>query len=167
MTTKHSSPFIYLKGIKRVELENVLNFLYNSEAYIAQDELNSFLETAQELRVKGLQINQKDESGPKTKFDIEQESTEIELKYGKNPQTVVQECMSDSQEELADTLDSTDVAFVKTEEYNLVLDTNLELDLQIEQMIEKNEGLRQCKVCGKRILQGLRVAQAAVTERWP
>ena len=31
----------------------------------------------------------------------------------------------------------------------LVLDSNLELDLQIQQMVEKKEGLWQCKVCGK------------------
>ena len=36
---------------------------------------------------------------------------------------------------------------LKMEEDNLVLNTNL--DLQIEQMIEKNEGLWKCKVCGK------------------
>ena len=31
---------------------------------------------------------------------------------------------------------------------NLALNTNHELDFQIEQMIEKNEGLWKCKVCG-------------------
>merc|ERR1719186_818 len=41
-----------------------------------------------------------------------------------------------------------DVTLVKTED-NLVLNSNLEIDLQIEQMIEKNEGLWHCKVCGK------------------
>ena len=29
--TKHPSPFIYLKGIKRAELESVVDFLYNGE----------------------------------------------------------------------------------------------------------------------------------------
>ena len=46
--TKHPSPFIYLKGIKTVELEYVVNFLYKGEVYIAQDELNKFLETRHE-----------------------------------------------------------------------------------------------------------------------
>ena len=58
---KHQSPFIYLKGIKRVELEHVIDFLYNGEANIGQEELNNFLETAQELGVKGLLSNGKDE----------------------------------------------------------------------------------------------------------
>ena len=52
-------------------------------------------------------------------------------------------------EELADSFANSDVSLVQTEEDNLLLNTNLELDLQIEQMIEKSEGLWQCKVCGK------------------
>ena len=56
--TKHPSPFIYLKGINRLELENVVSFLYNGEAYIGQDDVNKFLETAQDLQLTGLQRNQ-------------------------------------------------------------------------------------------------------------
>merc|ERR1719186_2180076 len=44
--TNHINLFIYLKGINRVELEHVVDFLYNGEAFIAQEELNKFLETA-------------------------------------------------------------------------------------------------------------------------
>ena len=57
--TKHPSPFLYLKGIKKEELLNVIDFLYNGEANVAQEDLTSFLETAQELQVKGLQNNKK------------------------------------------------------------------------------------------------------------
>merc|ERR1719186_254137 len=67
----------------------------------------------------------------------------------KNNETNQQESIIDSLEEMDDTFANSDVALVQTEEDNLVLNTNLELDLQIEQMIEKNGGLWQCKVCGK------------------
>ena len=42
---------------------------------------------------------------------------------------------------------------VQTEEENLVLNTNLKIDLHIEQMIEKKDGLWQCKACGKTAVQ--------------
>ena len=58
----NSNMLIYLKGINRRYLENVVNFLYNGEVYVTQEELNEFLETAQELQVKGLQSNQEDEN---------------------------------------------------------------------------------------------------------
>jgi len=53
--SKHQSPFVYLKGISSVYLGSILDFLYNGEASIDQDELATFLETARELQVKGLQ----------------------------------------------------------------------------------------------------------------
>ena len=58
--SKHPSPFIYLKGIGRPELEHILDFLYNGEAFVAQEELDKFLGTAQELKVKGLQNNEEE-----------------------------------------------------------------------------------------------------------
>jgi hypothetical protein len=48
------NPFIYLKGVKSKELEYIVDFLYFGEASLVQEELNNFLETAQELQIKGL-----------------------------------------------------------------------------------------------------------------
>ena len=50
----NSSPFIYLKGITKKELDNLVDFLYNGQACIAEEELNNFLNIAQEFKVKGL-----------------------------------------------------------------------------------------------------------------
>ena len=51
--------------------------------------------------------------------------------------------------ELADSFSTSDGTLVTINENKLSLNTNNELDLQIEQMIEKNEGMWNCKVCGK------------------
>ena len=45
---------LYLKGVKYKELVSVLNFMYMGEVNVAQDDLNSFLAVAEDLRVKGL-----------------------------------------------------------------------------------------------------------------
>ena len=50
----HQHPLLYVKGVKLTHLESVLNFMYHGEVSIAQEELNSFLEVAEELKVKGL-----------------------------------------------------------------------------------------------------------------
>jgi len=54
----HQHPLLYLKGVKFTDLQAVLNFMYNGEVNVAQEELNSFLAVAEELRVKGLTQNQ-------------------------------------------------------------------------------------------------------------
>jgi len=53
----HQHPLLYLKGVKYTELLSVLNFMYMGEVNVAQEELNSFLAVAEDLRVKGLTQN--------------------------------------------------------------------------------------------------------------
>jgi len=50
----HQHPLLYLKGVKYKELLSVLNFMYMGEVNVAQEELNSFLSVAEDLKVKGL-----------------------------------------------------------------------------------------------------------------
>jgi len=65
---KHDHPLLYLKGVKFAELQAVLNFMYQGEVNVAQEDLNSFLSVAEELKVKGLtQSNSKPSSPPPAK----------------------------------------------------------------------------------------------------
>jgi len=50
----HQHPLVYLKGVKFGDLQSVLNFMYQGEVSVAQEELNSFLAVAEDLKVKGL-----------------------------------------------------------------------------------------------------------------
>ena len=54
----HQHPLLYLKEVKYTDLQSVLNFMYHGEVNVAQEELNSFLAVAEDLRVKGLTQNQ-------------------------------------------------------------------------------------------------------------
>jgi len=54
----HQHPLLYMKGVKYTDLQAVLNFMYHGEVNVAQEELNSFLAVAEDLRVKGLTQNQ-------------------------------------------------------------------------------------------------------------
>jgi len=58
----HQHPLLYLKGVKFTDLQSVLNFMYHGEVNIAQEDLNSFLSVAEDLRVKGLTQNQADQN---------------------------------------------------------------------------------------------------------
>ena len=51
---KHSHPLVYLKGVKIVDMEALLSFMYQGEVSLAEENLNSFLALAEELEVKGL-----------------------------------------------------------------------------------------------------------------
>jgi len=57
-SNKHSHPLLYLKGVKYEEIKSLLDFMYDGEVSIAQDQLSSFLSVAEDLQVKGLAKNQ-------------------------------------------------------------------------------------------------------------
>jgi len=80
----HQHPLLYLKGVKYKELLSVLNFMYMGEVNVAQEELNSFLAVAEDLRVKGLTQNNAD-SGDKTKNDSAKSSNSNSSSRSREP----------------------------------------------------------------------------------
>ena len=50
----HQHPLLYLKDNEFSDIQEVLNFMYHGEVNVAQEELNSFLAVAENLKVKGL-----------------------------------------------------------------------------------------------------------------
>ena len=122
---------VYLKGISSDKLEPVIDFLYNGEAFITQDQVKVFIETGKELQVKGL----------------EGELTGVEEKTPEMPTNVHEnEQIYDNYEDEKVFTGLPEVA--KMNVRNLQI-TNNELDVQINEMIEKNEGVWRCKICGK------------------
>jgi len=53
----HQHPLLYLKGVNFADLQSVLDFMYHGEVNVAQEDLNSFLAVAEDLKVKGLTQN--------------------------------------------------------------------------------------------------------------
>ena len=52
--SKHPNPYIFLHGVTYNNLTSILDFIYNGEVDIEQENLNSFLTLAEELQIKGL-----------------------------------------------------------------------------------------------------------------
>ena len=59
---KHPHPLIYMRGIKYEDLVAIIDFLYIGEANVYQENLDSFLAVAGELRLKGLSGETKEEA---------------------------------------------------------------------------------------------------------
>jgi len=102
-----SNMLVYLKGISRVDLENVTNFLYNGETLVTQQDLNTFLETAQELKVTRLQNVEDDnksdldvqESEFHRRIDIPLEDTEAHRTMAKSIYDTFQQYQNTPSEE--------------------------------------------------------------------
>ena len=57
----HSHPLIYLSGIDSTNLQFIIDYVYEGEVQIFQEQLDSFLDAAQKLQIAGLLSNQKDD----------------------------------------------------------------------------------------------------------
>ena len=58
----HQHPLIYMRGVKFTDLKSLINFIYSGETNVAHEDINSFLELAEDLKVQGLTENQGEES---------------------------------------------------------------------------------------------------------
>ena len=54
MKSNQSNMLVYLKGTRSDVLEPIIDFLYNGEAFITQEQLKVFIDTGKEWQVKGL-----------------------------------------------------------------------------------------------------------------
>ena len=52
--SKHPHPLLYLKGFQSRDFASILDFLYFGEANVYQEDLDSFLAIAEEIKLKGL-----------------------------------------------------------------------------------------------------------------
>ena len=56
----HSHPLLCLNSVNSNDLHNILDYIYNGEIQIFQDDLNSFLATAKRFQLEGLNKEQED-----------------------------------------------------------------------------------------------------------
>ena len=80
---KHQHPLLYLKGVRFADLLSVLNFMYQGEVNVAQNDLNTFLAIAEDLKVKGLtqhETSNKKSAEPAGNHGTQSQSTTASLK---------------------------------------------------------------------------------------
>ena len=67
MKKQHTHPFIYMRGIQYEDLLSIVDFIYNGQTNVFQDNLDNFLVLAEELKLKGLSGVQKVNKGDNLK----------------------------------------------------------------------------------------------------
>ena len=150
---KHTHPLIYLRGVKYEDLSAIVDFLYCGEANVYQQNLDSFLAIAGELKLKGL-MGKTDEKEviQKEKYKIPKELYKEKTSLKKEPRTSDSPQSNVSEQLLRDNRN----VFNGTGPGELQ-----DLLQESESMIEKTERkmpngkiLYKCKVCGKESEKG-------------
>ena len=74
---KHANTLLCLEGLSKQDIKNVLDYMYNGEVHIFQEDLDRFLTIAQRLRLDGLledgSGNDEQQSTKETNFTLKKD----------------------------------------------------------------------------------------------
>ena len=138
---KHTHPLIYIRGLKFEDLLAIMDFLYFGEANVLQENLDSFLALAEELRLKGLTG-----SGTKPSREVEQ-AAHMKRENAKQSQT-------SSKVQYQTQINFNTVIALESSSTNA---NDQDLDDQIKSMMTKTDlktatgqhYIASCNICGK------------------
>ena len=140
---KHSNPLLCFDGISSLDLNNILDYIYNGEVQICQEDLDRFLTVAERLKIEGLIGGQNKEVKEEEK-EIADFSPFAEIETWKPVKTKIRQ-----------TTIATDTTSIQL---NNQIDTSdlVELDQKLSEYMEQiysetNNLLYSCKICNKQL----------------
>ena len=148
--TKHSHPMIFMRGLKATDLMAIVDFIYNGEANIYQEDLDGFLAVAEDLQLKGLARSHSDNhetiENPK---EVNNKDTELQFeKYLPNVQDMnMDPVLTEFKNDILDTntLVKVDTPMMLSEDF-----TKEDLEAKKISLMEKLEdGRWRCTICEK------------------
>ena len=158
---RHSHPLIYMRGVKSEDMLAIVDFLYYGEANVFQENLDSFLAIAEEIKLKGL-MGQNENSEKRTENNYADPSSpqmNPEPFYKKEKSSLNTEPFQTYSKPKMDLKPSS--AQMNNERRvaipNFLSGDLKELDEKVKSMMEKSQNLIPsgkkradiCKVCGK------------------
>ena len=141
--TKQSQPLICLDGVNSEDLKNVLDYLYDGEVKIHQEDLDRFLTIAQKLKLEGLLSNESED-------DIEEK---CQLSNSNENENFVDEQTAEYTP--SRTLKSKRMTNTSTEAKLIVYENghNISEEDHKQRLLENvqvnSDGTSTCKICGK------------------
>ena len=149
---KHANSLLYLGGVSSVNLGFILDYIYHGEVKIYQEQLDSFLESAQRLEISGLLGNSEEDSNNQQAFDHFQNDEErsdgvnISQTYIDEVNTALSldQFQQAVEEKLVGNIESTPKDVTKFDVGNM---SSEEVDLKIKELYQRNDGVQSCIVC--------------------
>ena len=143
LNNPHQHPLLYLSGINSTDLNFVLDYIYQGEVQLFQEQLDSFLNVAQMLKIEGLLSNENEDKAD----TVDQKTFSPEVKDSglktriENKRPTNKAFKRDHEQEESSQNDGIISAIDST-------DAN-EIKAKVKQLLEKIDGIYVCKVCQK------------------
>ena len=138
---KHSNTLMCLEGLSKQDLENVLDYIYNGEVKIYQEELDRFLTVAQRFKLEGLLESEDNEDSGDVRPNVNEE--EEQFIQNTSPEFTEDKRNFCVQPKSSNTLSPKNSVSLNDTEMS-------ELDAKLmENLEELDSGHFRCRVCGK------------------
>ena len=160
MGNTHPHPLIYMRKNKAEDIVSAVDFIYHGEVTIAQENLNDFLEFAEEIQLKGLSKEAIHENPRENRLEKKRENSRKDCKAAPESQideypvsttqedNVKEELLSTSSDNTVSILDESTMMEAKPY-FTFDSGDNKELDEKINLIVQKLDGLWTCTSCGK------------------
>ena len=126
---KHSHPLLCLDGVSSKDVRNMMDYVYNGELQIFQEDLDGFLNVAQRLKIEGLMTDQK------------AEVNHLETEQFKKEKPPIQSLKIPSYQSEKRVL-----AKLNTENSENNLDVLEQID---ENIVRNSDNMWECKICSR------------------
>ena len=137
----HSHALLYLSGVNSHSLSLVLDYIYQGEVQIYQEDLNFFLDVAQKLKIEGLQSNNTNDASCE---HLKEEMTKFETNTDSDYYITIE----DQDQEPAD---NKVPVMKRAPSYSKTVATVKGMSSSVEdkilELIERREGMNYCKGC--------------------
>jgi len=140
--TTHSNPLIYLPGVQSTDLNFVIDYIYDGEVQLYQENLDNFLDVAQKLKIEGLIEGQKEQKHQPDEYTIDEEISHYDEDLSES--TSIVKNMTFKSNPPKTKYDENEKSVSIPQHYSEV-----ELAKIVDDLIVKEEEMFLCKSCGK------------------
>ena len=138
----HSKPMIYLNGVEYKVLKHILDYIYEGEVQLYQEDLDSFLDVAEKLKINGL-IEGQEKKERSTQDSVKEREENFE--NVDNPTFSSKEVISNLEMKNKDPKEDRTVSFVSQQG----IDVYEEAKQAVDQLVMKVGDSWLCKTCNK------------------
>ena len=139
----HANPIIYLSGVSSVNLSFILDYIYNGEVNLYQEQLDSFLDISEKLQIEGL-LGSNQEDTSKESWDSKGNSSMKEKSPHEDDELMIMNTIAPVKTRRQATRTQID----DDKRMNVSSMTTEEVEAKIEELYQNTDGVWSCLTCG-------------------
>ena len=143
----HSHPLLYIDGVTAGQLNQVLDYIYQGEVNVYQEDLDSFLSIAQKLKLEGLMGSPEDNTPDEENLPkIEESFTQFK---GMSDATFSLEENEFAQKDNKNSSKTFNGVYPMKTMASLLVESNDEVNTKFEEMVVREDGMYRCNHCNR------------------